>query len=113
MKLRDIIFIVSILASAFLSLIIININKEPGEGVIVKIDGIQVAQYSLSIDAEYELNGGTNILIIQNGEAWLIDANCPDQLCVRQGKISYNGETITCLPNKLTITVYGDGEVIL
>ena len=44
----------------------------------------------------------------------MADADCPDKLCVRQGKIHRNGETITCLPNKLTVTVIDEeGEVDL
>ena len=39
--------------------------------------------------------------------AWLVDADCPDKLCVHQGKIDKTGEVITCLPNKLTVTVIG------
>ena len=49
-------------------------------------------------------------LVVENGKAYLSDANCPDKLCVHQGKISMTGETITCLPNKLTVTVYGAAE---
>ena len=75
--------------------------------MVVKIDGNDVATYPLDKDATYTLNGGTNILTIKDGFAYLTDANCPDHLCVKQGKISKTGQVITCLPNKLTITVYG------
>lgn len=84
---------------------IISLTKKPGGTVVVRVNGEQVAEYSLMVNGEYELNGGTNILHIEDGQAWLIDATCPDKLCVNFGKISFNGETITCLPNKLTVTV--------
>jgi hypothetical protein len=74
------------------------------------VDGDQVAKYSLSVDGEYELNGGTNVLRIKDGKAYLTSASCPDHLCVKQGKIDQTGETITCLPNRLTVTVYGAGK---
>ena len=106
-KLKELLIIVGILVVAFGSFLLIELTKEEGAAVLVKIDGKEVATYSLEIDGEYELNGGTNILCIENHEAYLVDANCPDHLCVKQGKISKNGETITCLPNKLTITVTG------
>ena len=107
MKKKDIIVIVSILLVALFSFIAVELTKQDGSEVIVKIDGAEVARYSLLIDNEYELNGGTNILCIKNKEAYLLDAKCPDHLCVKQGKISKNGETITCLPYKLTVTVTG------
>ena len=52
-------------------------------------------------------NGGSNILVIEGGQAWLSEANCPDLLCVHQGKIRYTGQSIICLPNRLTVTVEG------
>ena len=107
MKKRDIILIASILAVAIALFLIVELTKEEGAGVTVKVDGVQVAEYSLSADGTYPLNGGTNILVIENGKAYLSDANCPDKLCVHQGKISMTGETITCLPNKLTVSVFG------
>lgn len=107
MKRRDLILIGSILLISIALLLVLNLNKEPGAGVIVRVEGIEVGRYSLSTNATYTLNGGTNTLHIEDGRAWLTDADCPDKLCVRQGKISKEGETITCLPNKLTVTVYG------
>ena len=107
MKKRDIILIASILVVAIAFFLIVELTKEEGAGVVVKVDGVEVAEYSLSKSGTYPLNGGTNILVIEDGRAYLSDANCPDKLCVHQGKISRTGEVITCLPNKLTVTVFG------
>ncbi|MBO5969586.1 MAG: NusG domain II-containing protein [Clostridia bacterium] len=112
MKKRDIILIASILIVAIAFFLIVELTKEEGAGVTVKVDGVKVAEYSLSKNGTYPLNGGTNILVIENGKAYLTDANCPDKLCVHQGKISRTGETITCLPNKLTVTVFGAEESV-
>lgn len=107
MKKRDIIFICVILAVALLSLVAVILTRQTGVGVVVKIDGKEAGKYPLNVNATYELNGGTNTLIIEDGVAFLVDADCPDKLCVRQGKISKKGQTITCLPNKLTVSVCG------
>ena len=112
MKKRDIILIASILIVAIAFFLIVELTKEEGAGVTVKVDGVKVAEYSLSKNGTYPLNGGTNILVIENGKAYLTDANCPDKLCIHQGKISRTGETITCLPNKLTVTVFGAKESV-
>ena len=63
-------------------------------------------------NGRYPLNGGSNILIIENGYAWLEDADCPDKLCVRQGKVHLDGQVITCLPNKLTVTICADNSEV-
>ena len=107
MKKKDFILIGAIVAVALVLLCCVKLTQQEGAGVIVKIDGQEVGTYSLSVNGTYSLNGGTNILVIENGYAYLKDANCPDHLCVKQGKISKTGQVITCLPNKLTVTVYG------
>ena len=47
----------------------------------------------------------TNTLLIQNGKAKMIEADCRDQLCVHQKAISIQNENIVCLPNRVVVTV--------
>ena len=110
MKKKDFILIGIILGIALVGLIVVQFLKKDGAYVSVRVDGEEIATYSLSVDGEYSLNGGTNVLKIENGEAWMIDANCPsrgDTRCTNQGKISKTTETITCQPNSLTVVVFG------
>lgn len=106
MKKRDVLIIGGLLLTALALLLVINLSKKPGAYVIVRVDGQEVGRYSLSETQTCSLNGGTNTLHIEDGKAWLTDADCPDKLCVRMGVIDETGETITCLPNRLTVTVY-------
>ena len=104
-KLRDVIIIASILVVALVTVLVMTLSKEPGESVSIEINGVEVDRISLSEDGVYSLNGGTHILCISGGEAYLLSAACPDHLCVGFGKISYNGESIACVPYQLMITV--------
>ena len=63
----------------------------------------------LSEDARLVLGEGehTNTLVIAGGTARVIEASCPDQICVRRGAVQYAGESIVCLPHKLVVTVQG------
>ena len=45
--------------------------------------------------------------MIRDGKADVTEADCPDKLCVLQGKISRSGQTIICLPNKTMVTIKG------
>lgn len=85
----------------------LRLGREAGGWAVVRVDGQETERHPLAVDGVFPLNGGTNLLVIENGEAYLSEANCPDLLCVKQGKIRYNGQTITCLPNRLTVTVEG------
>lgn len=107
MKKRDILLVAAFLLAALAAALAIQLNKEPGAYVIVRIDGKETARYSLTENQTVPLNGGTNILKIEDGKAWLTEANCPDHICVKQGVVDEVGEVITCLPNRLTVTVYG------
>ena len=107
MKKRDLILFGAILGVILVSFLVVTLMKEDGAYVVVRVDGNEVARYSLSESGEYPLNGGTNVLRIEDGKAFLVSADCPDHLCVKQGRIDQSGETITCLPNRLTVTVYG------
>ncbi len=112
MKKRDLILIAGVLLAALALLLVFELTRKEGARVVVKVDGTEVAEYSLTENGTYELNGGTNILRIEDGKAYLCEADCPDHLCVKQGKVHRTGEVITCLPNKLTVTVYGAEESV-
>lgn len=105
------ILLISLLLCLSLSLILfLAINREEGNYVLVEIDGKTVGEYRLDQDAEIEINGGTNILVIKDGKAFLSEANCPDKTCVKTGSIHYSGESIICLPNKVVIKIKGNSR---
>lgn len=108
---RDIILIVSLLFLALIGYYLVNKGAD-GSYVEVICDGKTIGEYSLFQDGEYALNDGTNIIKIENGEAVMIYADCPDHICIKEGKIRKEGQCITCLPNKLTVTVHSaDSDV--
>ncbi|MBP2644685.1 MAG: NusG domain [Firmicutes bacterium] len=50
-------------------------------------------------DSEY------NIVEVQDGKVRIVEADCPDQLCVRMGWASAAPTEIVCLPNKVVVKV--------
>ncbi len=110
---RDLILVGALLIAALLVLLVIRNRqeRETGTDAVVTVrtaDGDEV--YPLNKDGVFSLNGGTNTLVIENGEAWVSEANCPDKICMGMGKISKNGEFIACLPNQVIIVVEGGEE---
>ena len=104
---RDLVLAGSLLLAAVILLLVINGSRESGGVAVVRVDGVETERLPLSANGTFPLNGGSNILIIQDGQAWMSEANCPDLICVRQGKIHYSGQVITCLPNRLSVTIEG------
>ena len=106
----DLILILALLA-VFLSLFFFVYKKEDdGAVAVVYIENEVVGEYSLSRDGEFSINGGTNILKIEDGSAYMLYADCPDGWCKNQGRVSIAGERITCLPNRVMIMVKGGEE---
>jgi len=52
---------------------------------------------------------GTNTVEVERGRIRVSHADCPDQVCVRQGWISTGAALIVCLPNKLVIQIADGG----
>ena len=110
---RDLVLVGVLLIAAVLALILLRNRqeKETGSNAVVTVrtaDGEAI--YPLNKDGVFSLNGGTNTLVIENGEAWVSEADCPDKICMGMGKISKNGEFIACLPNQVIIVVEGGEE---
>ncbi|MGL5313562.1 MAG: NusG domain II-containing protein [Peptostreptococcaceae bacterium] len=53
---------------------------------------------------------GNNTVIVNNGSIQIIEADCHDDLCVKQGIISKVGQNIICLPHELVIEIKGDND---
>ncbi len=109
MKIRkaDILLVGFLLISAALSFIIIRAGSTDGAYAVVWVEGAESSKYRLSRNGTYVLNGGTNTMVIKDGKVHMEDAQCPDKLCIHMGTISYTGQAIICLPNKLVITIEG------
>ena len=78
--------------------------QEKGATAVVTVDGVERYRCSLFVEKEIEIDD-TNILVIKDGAADMITADCPDQICVKHTPISNAGETIICLPNKVVVTI--------
>lgn len=87
-------------------------TKETGSYAVVRVEGAVVERHSLDEDGVYPLNGGTNVLAIEDGYAWMQEADCPDHVCMLMGKINKTGQVITCLPNLLTVTIEGGEQLV-
>ena len=83
--------------------------RKDGGAVIVEQDGRETARYALEENrtVRIEGQGGYNLLVIENGEAWLGEADCPNRLCVQTGRIRYGGQSIVCLPHRLAVRITG------
>ena len=80
--------------------------EEPDLGaygtIRISVSGNYFGTYSLGEDQVIEI-GDTNVVEIADGEANMIHAECPDQLCTYMGPITGAYGLIVCLPNAVVI----------
>lgn len=86
-------------------------HRTPAMRAEVTVDGKVVEVLDLSKDQEVTIEGprgGTNHLIVKDGEIWCSEASCPDSVCIHQGKQSLDGSLIVCLPNLMIVQIIGE-----
>ena len=107
---NDVILILSLLFAAALIWGVIRLSQKQGSFVVVVQNGIETARYPIDTEIRVDIpseDGGVNTLVISGGRAFIISADCPDKLCVKQHAISLTGQTVICLPHKLVIRIEG------
>ena len=103
MKKKEAIFIASILVIAGILGLGFRISGQRSHNtILITVDGKEFGTYSLSKDQVIHI-GDTNVCEIKDGKVTMIEATCPDHLCMKQHAIDSKGGTIVCLPNKVVI----------
>lgn len=118
MKPGDLIIIVLLVFLSFLPVILFSMDSASSNAehntALISANGEVLHEMALMDDGETETYehideaGHRNIIVREGTEVYMIDASCADQLCVRQGTISQNGETIVCLPHRVVVEVSSD-----
>lgn len=64
------------------------------------------------IESSFSVVQGENVVfhLSSEGEISFESSNCPDQVCVRSGKLSQVGESAACLPNQLILKIVPSEE---
>ncbi len=113
MKKNDFILLGIILVVAVLSLGLYTHFAQKDTGmVVITVDGDVFGTYSLKKEQTIKIND-SNELSIRGGLADMMEADCPDQICVKHKAISKNKESIICLPNKVVVEINGGEEAEL
>ena len=107
---NDLIFIAALLTVIAIAGACLYLLRGEGTTVTIKVSTKVVGVYALSEDRVVDIpsEAGHNRLIIQNGEARMETATCPDGICVAHHPIHRQGESIVCLPNQVVVEISGE-----
>lgn len=105
----DKILVVLIIVGAIICLIGLNHLRQPGDQVIIEVNGKLIHQLDLRVAQELTVNGaiGVTRIKIDHNSARVVHSDCPEKICVKTGKIHLAGEMIVCVPNKVVVKIIG------
>ena len=83
--------------------------------IVIYVNGEEYKTYQLSHkylnNIVVPVNGhtkyGYNHIKIEDGAVYIADSTCPNQDCVKMGKITEEGDILVCLPYKVVIRMEG------
>ena len=110
----DGVIILVLILSSFLPILIFGQSQSTptaAKQAVLRVDGKEIKEFDLiegqdSYTYRYEdPDGDYNLIEIASDRIRIKEADCGEQICVRRGWASKNGETIVCLPHKLVIEV--------
>lgn len=67
-------------------------------------------EFSLDEDGSFRFDGIDAEFEVKNGRIRLTESACPDKICEKTGYIGSSGQSIICVPNKITVSVVGSDE---
>ena len=81
--------------------------KSRKQGQLIEIwDAPFMGQFQDSLNEDQIIKiDQENTIQIKNQKVKMIQATCPDHLCIKQGTIDKKGSTIVCLPHHLIIEI--------
>ncbi|RMF57105.1 MAG: NusG domain II-containing protein [Calditrichaeota bacterium] len=105
----DKILILLLATSSLFSVYFVRPVSTPGSVVRVEVQGKEVLHKRLDRDTVFRVTGpaGQTRIEIRGGHVRVLDSDCPQKLCVRQGRISHPGRAIICVPNRVMIWIEG------
>lgn len=106
-RIRSVIILAGILLVSVVWLVI-NGTKDDGERVVIALGGEIIQEMSLNVDASFlagSKEGDYNLIVVEDGKAYVSEANCANQICKNSKSISKSGEVITCIPHRLVVTI--------
>lgn len=113
----NILWITLFLLLAVISILVIFImssGKQTGKTAEIYTDNKLIRTVSLDKDDEFIVENGDNynIVRIRNGKISVVEADCKNQICVKQGEIDSSLLPIVCVPNGLVIKVKNGDKTI-
>ena len=102
-KKADIILIAALVILAVFATLFPFLNSASGSEAVVLLNNEEIHRLPLNKNTQIDL--GTNLIKVENGEVYIETATCPDKVCVHHAPIKNKGDAIICVPNGVVVEV--------
>ncbi len=103
----DVIIITAvILLAAFLW--VLN-PKETGETAVIRVDGKEYITVNINGELTETTVNGVSI-VYGGGDIYIKDSTCRDKICVKAGRLSKQGQSAVCAPNRVSVEIKGKSK---
>ncbi len=105
-------FIVALFGGSFFGLYQLRVSASQTQ-MVLELDGKVIGTYTWTPEMDPEEiridagQGRYNVIRSTSQGVDIQEANCPDQICVRWGRINSPGHTIVCLPHRVVVRMIG------
>jgi len=82
--------------------------KDEEKTAVISYDGNTERVINLSEDFTYFTHGVE--VTVENGKAYVSNTSCPDRLCMKMKDAENVGDSIICVPNRVSVRIVGHGE---
>ena len=89
-----------------------SLGQGAGTVAVISVNGEELERVDLSkvrtaYDLEVSTEYGHNTVHVEPGAISVTEADCPDHVCVFQGRLTGSGIPIICMPHRLVIEILG------
>lgn len=100
-----------ILFGSIAAILIINRSGSGSRTAVIRCGDVR-HELALDEDGLFRFDGIDAEFEVKDGKIRLTKASCPDKICEKTGYIGSSGQSIICVPNKITVAVVGSDESI-
>ncbi|MBE7050997.1 MAG: NusG domain II-containing protein [Ruminococcaceae bacterium] len=95
--------------AAVAGILYLNVQNDGKKFACIYEDGKLLHKIDLStVSKPYSIELAGNVILIEKEQVSIIEADCPDKLCIKQGAITNGARPIVCLPNNVVVKLTDD-----
>lgn len=100
-----------VLLGSIAAIVIMNHSGSGSRTAVIRCGDVR-HELALGEDGVFNFDGIDAEFEVKNGKIRLTKASCPDKICEKTGYIGSAGQSIICVPNKITVSVVGSDESV-